>query len=268
MKLFIICFLFLSSCFGLAQQGTVRYNRTYYWHSSNAPNAQNILYFNAEASLYRQPEIVLDMSKRELPEMDNKQEFQARQPLRTHIIDTSGKSNLYYRELVSNKVFCRTDAKINSKKFETYLYEDKGAGELNWKLKDEYKNISGFDCQKASIFFRGRNYDAWFTTEIPLPFGPWKFGGLPGLILEVYDDTKEISFTAENITIPDSDAGRFIILPKGIAIAHSNFVSQRDAAIQKRINAVRSRIIPKGAISLKSTKTKNAIELEYEWNQE
>lgn len=57
-----------------------------------------------------------------------------------------------------------------------------------WNLKDGTKKIGNFNCQKATITFRGRNYTAWYTNEIPVSFGPWKFQGLPGLILEVYDE--------------------------------------------------------------------------------
>lgn len=60
----------------------------------------------------------------------------------------------------------------------------------NWNLKKDMKKIGNFNCQKATIKFRGRNYIAWFTQEIPVPFGPWKFQGLPGVILEVYDTDK------------------------------------------------------------------------------
>ena len=58
----------------------------------------------------------------------------------------------------------------------------------NWKLNNDTKKIGNFNCQKATIKFRGRNYTAWFTNEIPVRYGPWKFQGLSGLILEVYDD--------------------------------------------------------------------------------
>ena len=60
----------------------------------------------------------------------------------------------------------------------------------NWKLLGEKKKIGKFNCQNASIKFRGRTFIAWFTTDIPIGFGPYKFKGLPGLILEVYDSEK------------------------------------------------------------------------------
>ncbi|MDR1581955.1 MAG: GLPGLI family protein [Prevotellaceae bacterium] len=56
-----------------------------------------------------------------------------------------------------------------------------------WNLLDDTLTIIGYLCQKATCLFRGRDYIAWFTTEIPISNGPWKFGGLPGLILKIYD---------------------------------------------------------------------------------
>jgi len=45
--------------------------------------------------------------------------------------------------------------------------------------------ISDYNVTKAKVEFRGRKYEAWFSEEIPINAGPWKFFGLPGLILEV-----------------------------------------------------------------------------------
>lgn len=52
---------------------------------------------------------------------------------------------------------------------------------------------------KATCTFRGREYTAWFCVDIPISNGPWKFGGLPGLILKVYD--KDHLFVFESIEI-------------------------------------------------------------------
>lgn len=68
-----------------------------------------------------------------------------------------------------------------------------------WLITDSLRQILGYMCQKAECDFRGRHYVAWFTTEIPVGEGPWKFGGLPGLILEVYDSNKYFCFTAIGI---------------------------------------------------------------------
>lgn len=65
---------------------------------------------------------------------------------------------------------------------------------IPWELSDEIKEIKGFEVQKASAEYGGRFYTAWFTTEIPFSYGPWQLQGLPGLILEAYDDKKEVIF--------------------------------------------------------------------------
>ena len=56
-----------------------------------------------------------------------------------------------------------------------------------WQIQPETQEILGFSCQKADCEFRGRKYEAWFTPEIPIDNGPWKFAGLPGLIVAVAD---------------------------------------------------------------------------------
>lgn len=65
----------------------------------------------------------------------------------------------------------------------------------NWKITSDKKKIGNFNAQKATAEFGGRTWEAWFTAEIPLFYGPYKFYGLPGLILEIADSNKNFIFS-------------------------------------------------------------------------
>ena len=68
-----------------------------------------------------------------------------------------------------------------------------------WAIhEDSTRNVIGFNCTMATTHFRGRDWKVWFCEEIPLPLGPWKLGGLPGLILAAHCDGY-LDITASNI---------------------------------------------------------------------
>lgn len=73
---------------------------------------------------------------------------------------------------------------------------------INWKIETATKKIGKYTATKATGSFRGRDYTAWFTYDIPVPFGPWKLHGLPGLILEAEDSEKMMRFYVTEIKIP------------------------------------------------------------------
>lgn len=83
-----------------------------------------------------------------------------------------------------------TDAIRNDR----FIYQDTLNAQL-WKITDSVKTILGYECQKAECDFRGRHWTAWFSSDIPVSDGPWKLGGLPGLILEAYDVGKQFYFS-------------------------------------------------------------------------
>lgn len=58
-------------------------------------------------------------------------------------------------------------------------------GVIVWTIDPTSKKQFGaFECQKAEGQFRGRTYEVWFAPDLPISSGPFKLGGLPGLILE------------------------------------------------------------------------------------
>jgi GLPGLI family protein len=65
---------------------------------------------------------------------------------------------------------------------------------IKWQIFDETKKILSHPCKKATCRFRGRDYIAWYATDIPISRGPYKFSGLPGLILEISDTESLFSF--------------------------------------------------------------------------
>jgi GLPGLI family protein len=70
---------------------------------------------------------------------------------------------------------------------------------FDWKIQSDTMTILGYKCIKATTTFRGRSYNVWFTPLIPVRQGPWKFNGLPGLILKAADTKKYFEWTAIEI---------------------------------------------------------------------
>jgi len=68
-----------------------------------------------------------------------------------------------------------------------YQYEE--LAKVDWQIKEDTMTISGYKCQKAITRVSGRNYEVWFAPEIPISDGPFKFFGLPGLVIQA-EDTK------------------------------------------------------------------------------
>lgn len=82
---------------------------------------------------------------------------------------------------------------------------DEPMPEWNWQISDSVKNLLGYECQMAVTQFHGREWTVWFATEIPVMNGPWKLGGLPGLILEASDQSGLYTFAATGIQPSSKD---------------------------------------------------------------
>ncbi|MGE6396221.1 GLPGLI family protein [Chryseobacterium scophthalmum] len=84
---------------------------------------------------------------------------------------------------------------INYTFIDDQLYSYPTEDLIQWKLSDKTKKYLHFNLQQATANFGGRKWTAWFTKEIPLSEGPYKFTGLPGLIVLLEDDRNQYSFS-------------------------------------------------------------------------
>src|SRR5690606_35046504 len=75
-----------------------------------------------------------------------------------------------------------------------FFYYEQPKDICTWQLSVEKKTINDYTAQKATTTCSGREYVAWFTTEIPIMDGPYKFSGSPGLIIELYDRQNHYHF--------------------------------------------------------------------------
>jgi len=86
---------------------------------------------------------------------------------------------------------------FNMLEMDKYKVTDKRR--LDWKILPIKEKIGELNTQKASVSFAGRTWTAWFATDIPIQDGPYKFHGLPGLIIKLEDKTQSHSFVLKEI---------------------------------------------------------------------
>jgi GLPGLI family protein len=110
------------------------------------------------------------------------------------------KGNMIYKNYQSDSL------KIRELVVTTVYQSKEEMPEFDWVLGTKEKQLGNYKVKNATTTFRGRNFEVWFTEEIPISDGPWKFNGLPGLILEAYDTEKDYVFTMKSIQIPANTA--------------------------------------------------------------
>jgi GLPGLI family protein len=75
-----------------------------------------------------------------------------------------------------------------------------GSIKFNWKLERGDTTILNYMCNKATVNFGGRCFVAWYCVDMPIMAAPYKFHGLPGLVMSVYDTEKQHIFRITNIS--------------------------------------------------------------------
>jgi GLPGLI family protein len=118
---------------------------------------------------------------------------------------------------------------------------------INWEINFNIeRQIGSLKCNEAIGKFRGRTYTAWFCPEIPFSHGPWKLHGLPGLIVEAYDETREVRMLFKSLTIP-LEVEHLITKPNiKKAITRKEFVVIESKKINDMIRAIEADLLLSG----------------------
>jgi GLPGLI family protein len=93
-----------------------------------------------------------------------------------------------------------------------YYYVFESNDEIKWNIQKETKILENYKLQRATADFGGRKWNAWFTTNIPISEGPYKFRGLPGLILFLEDSKQNFIYSfSRNKNLPKTyDTASFL----------------------------------------------------------
>lgn len=161
------------------------------------------------------------------------------------------KKRFVYKDFKNKKLEVGDDIAV---KF--YLISDTLAN-FKWKIGKEQKKILNYNCTKATTTFRGRSYEAWFTDDIAISNGPWKFCGLPGLIVTVNDVNSVFSYKLTGINLKANFDPAILSIPKTYAkdkaISHQAFMKSFKERLTK--NEALSRVVETGGNGITSSMT-------------
>ncbi|MDE6383476.1 MAG: GLPGLI family protein [Paramuribaculum sp.] len=163
---------------------------------SAGPSNQYILLANESQSKFYSPRTEYIDSLNSTPDGRAKYQEMARNAYFSGNMDNMpSKDGTYYivKSLDEDKHIYYDNAGLDK-----YFYEEP-VPRWEWEIGDSVKEILGYECFKATTDFHGRHWTVWFTPEIPIMNGPWKFDRLLGLILEAESEGGEYRFVATGI---------------------------------------------------------------------
>lgn len=117
-------------------------------------------------------------------------------------IPSDGNNYRIYKNLDNDTLLCYQNVFDQHFKYEdTFPVND-------WKLEEGDTTILSMECNKATLDLHGRHWTVWYTNEIPISDGPWKFKGLPGLILKAYESQGIFIFSCVGINNCDKEINK------------------------------------------------------------
>lgn len=158
-------------------------------------NGTAILLFNREASLY----INADAPKSDHTVPDENPNYLPR------FVGGDPEGFLIYKDHRTRKITFKTLCYWRD--WGKYCILEDSLDAVSWTIHSDQKTFGTYACTKATGRFRGRDYEAWFTPDVPIPSGPFKFGNLPGLILEMHSLDGLVHFYFKSLEMGSNISG-------------------------------------------------------------
>lgn len=115
--------------------------------------------------------------------------------------------------------------------FKKFVYEEEMEAQ-EWRLLPKDTVILDYVCRCAECDFRGRKWRAWYTEEIPVNEGPWKLGGLPGLILYAVESSGIFSFVCIELKKGEGETMKLPLLKKHIRCSRKELMDMHKESWQ------------------------------------
>ena len=192
--LLLIVFLNSIFCFG-QENGVVTYTMTSDWvkmyascdYLPKAERDRNAYTWGGDSDWERKAELKFNATE---SRFEGKQDGVERWRMEDYII---------YRDREKNETF-----DVMTVLSKDYVIRDSIVCQ-NWKIKNDLKEVAGRICMNASAYdsIKGKEIIAWFALDLPIPIGPDRYCGLPGIILEVTEGNGAVVYTATSILFSD-----------------------------------------------------------------
>ncbi|MFN0728717.1 GLPGLI family protein [Polaribacter gochangensis] len=179
--------------------------------------------------------------------LSNKNNFDDEESFNINIDGNDKIGKQVYKNLNERKIIFR-DVYSKEGKLRPCIVEEKTPNFV-WGFGHgvEVKKIGKYVCNLAKLKFRGREYEVWFTTKIPIIHGPWKFYGLPGLIIEMKSIDGNIHFLLNSIKESNNILDYSIVKPNnGDKILFKDYITYKNEAVNDFIKKLQS-TLPRGA---------------------
>lgn len=205
-KIFLLYFM-CSIFWGFSQNNRIIITYETIYHSTKESDKKSSELLNLEILPTEQKSYFYSLSKIKQDSIYMKINATNDEEYKKELLDTVPKQNF---DFIIEKKYTTLENFI-TEKFNTYYYQYSQKSNLKWKILNEIKMILNQQCRKAITYLGGREWEVWYSEELPIADGPYKFRGLPGVILEAKSTDGEYVFRSIAIYSTDKQT---VVLPK------------------------------------------------------